>query len=259
MLDGRKMRHCRILTLLLLIFFSSSISQARETGLAGTDLQLYRPAVDRFGLFGVNGSRLQGAGEYSLLLSQSFAFGPLFGITVNGVPADLAGRVFTTDVAASVVLTSFLTVAIDLPLHLYAREADFNTLAPFTTQSVGDLSLSLKWRLLEEGPRRPGLALLVASTFPTGNDGKFLGSHGAVPSVDLIAGKEWRNLRLAVNVGGRFVPRRDVLGLVFDDRITYGAGFAVPIRFIDPAFSFLGEIVPRSAMLCEVTSIPTIR
>ena len=236
------MRLGRIGTLFFLTLLSCSVAEARDTTLAGVDLQFYRPAVDSFGYFGVNGPRLQRAGEYHLQLSQSFAFGPLFGITVNNLPVDLVGHLLTTDLVGSVGLASFLTVAIDLPFHLYAREADFNTLLSFTTWSLGDLKLLLKWRLLEEGPRRPGLALLVSSTVPTGNDRKFLGSHGTVPSADLILGKEWRNFRFAINTGARFVPRRDVLGIIFDDQITYGAGFAVPIRFIDPTLSLMGEV-----------------
>ena len=88
---------------------------------------------------------------------------------------------------------------------------------------AGDIRLALKFRLLEEKGKRPGLAFLFTNTFPTGNERKFLGTSHMVPGFELIAGKQLKYFDFAVNIGARFPQQKDVLGLTFNDQIVYGA------------------------------------
>ena len=228
--------------LLLLIPLVPLTAGAQDTGVSGTSLEFFRPSVDSFGFFGVNDPQLLKAGQSSFKISQSYAGGGPFRIAINGVSVPLVDRVATTDLVAAVGISDFLTLALDVPFHPYAREADFNTTLPFTTSSLGDIRAAFKFRVLAEGPRRPGMALLIGQSFPTGNEMKFLGTSHVVPSVELLVGKELGFARFAVNAGARFPEQKNVLGVNFDDQITYGAAVGIPFGFLDPLLAVVGEI-----------------
>lgn len=215
---------------------------AQDTGISGTYLEFYRPSIDPFGYFGVNTPQLLEPGKPYFKISQSVSGDHVFQIAVNGVPVDLVNRVLTSNLIGAVGISHFLTVAIDVPFHPYAREANFDTLAPFTTSSVGDIRMALKFRLLEEKGKRPGLALLFSNTFPTGDERKFLGTSHMVPGVEFLVGKELKHFEIAGNFGARFPQQKAVQGVNFDDQITYGAGIKVPFGFWDPLLSVVGEI-----------------
>lgn len=235
------MRRSCIGLLLLALSFPSSLL-AEDTGVSGTNLEFYRPSIDPYGYFGVNGPRLLRAGEPFFKISQGFSLDSLFEIAVNGAPVDIVDRIATTNFIASVGIADFMTLGVDLPAHLYAREANFDTLAPFTTTTVGDIRMAMKFRLMEENNRRPGISLLVTNTFPTGNERKFLGTSHMVPGAELIVGKDFKHVSVAANMGALFPQQKDVLGINFDDQILYGAAVKVPLGFWDPLFSILGEI-----------------
>lgn len=234
------MRTYFIAVLSLLALCRPALGQ--DSGVSGTTLEFYRPAIDPYGFFGVNGPRLLDAGKFYFKFSQSFSGNHLFQIAVNGAPVDLVDKIATTSIVSSLGVTDFLTVGVDLPIHPYAREANFNTLLPLTTASLGDVRMALKFRLLKDQGKRPGLALLVTNTFPSGNELKFLGTSHMVPAAELLVGKEFKHLSLALNVGARFPQKKTVLGIDFDDQITYGAGIKIPFGFWDPLFSVIGEV-----------------
>lgn len=229
----------------LFIFFVSTISLdliAADTGVSGKNLEYFHPSIDCFGTFGVNGPSLLNAGQPFFKISQSFVGGAPFQIAIDGQVVDIIGRIATTNVISSIGINHFLTVALDVPFHPYAKEANFNTLESFTTTAFGDLRMAMKMRLLTEKERSPGLALLLSNSFPTGDETKFLGTSHMVPGVELIAGKEFEYFSLGLNVGGRFPEQKSILGVNFDDQITYAGLMKVPFGFLDPQLSFSGEI-----------------
>jgi outer membrane protein OmpA-like peptidoglycan-associated protein len=229
-----------IIALLFLLIPSGSLSQ--NTGVSGTNLELYRPSIDPFGYFGVNSPRLMKPGQYYFKISQSLTGRHLFQIAVGTTPVDLVDRIYTTNFVGALGVSKFLTIGVDIPIHFHARESDFATLAPFTTSSIGDVRMALKFRLLEEKGKRPGLALLFSNTFPTGDEMKFLGTSHMVPGFELIVGKDLKYFNLSANIGARFPQQKNVLGITFNDQFTYGAAVKVPFGFWDPLFSVVGEI-----------------
>ncbi len=228
-------------TAALLSFLPPSLN-AQDTGISGTNLEFFQPTLDPYGLFGVQGPSLLKAGELFFKINQGFASSHLFQVAVNNQPVDLVERIATTDLVASLGVSDFLNIGLDLPVHLYAREANFTSLASFTTQSLGDIRMAMKFRLLEEKGKRPGMALLFSNSFPTGNENKFLGTSHMVPALDLLVGKKFQHVSAMVNVGGHFPRQKNVLGVDFDDQITYGAGVKVPFGFFDRLLSVIAEV-----------------
>lgn len=232
-----------ILTLLFLLILPFK-SESRSTGVSGTNLDFFRPPVDSFGFFQVNGPQTMKAGEFHFQITEGAAFQHLFEVGAVAGNFDLVHQVASTYFSSSVGLTDFASLGLDLPVHLYAREADVATSQGFTTSSLGDLRWTLKFRLLAEkkDSPRPGIALLITDDLPTGDESKFLGTSHMVPGFDLILGKTFKSFSIAMNVGGRFPQEKTILGINFDDQLTYGAGMKIPVKFIDPLLSFMGEI-----------------
>ncbi|MBI2083823.1 MAG: hypothetical protein HYT76_09715, partial [Deltaproteobacteria bacterium] len=225
-----------------LLLIPSQSLRSQNTSVSGTNLEFFHPSIDPSGYFGVNGPRLMKAGQTYFRISQSFAGNHLFLLGINNTPVDLVDKIFTTTLTASLGINDSMTFSMETPFHLYAREADFNTLAPFTTRSVGDLRMGMKFNLLTETEKAPGVALLFTNSFPTGNESKFLGTSHMVPGLEGIVGKDLALFSLAANIGMRFPQQKNVLGINFDDQITYGSGIKIPFGFFDPMLSVLGEI-----------------
>ncbi|GEM_PF-2638435 len=221
---------------------------SQDTGVSGTNLEFFRPPVDAYGFFQVNSPRLMKMKEFHLGLNESLAYNHLLDASVGTTTLDIVHAITTTNFSAALGITDFLTLGLDLPAHFYAREANITSLNSFTTTALGDLELALKFRILKENETglRPGMALLVTNEFPTGDENKFLGTSHMVPGVQMIIGKTFPKLSmmsLAANIGGRFPRHKTVLGINFQDQITYGTAMKVPIQFLDPQLSLLGEIV----------------
>lgn len=215
--------------------------QARDTGLSGINLEFYHPSIDPSGTFGLNGPAMLPSGKFYFKMGHSYAAKALLQTAINGAVVNLVDSVWTADFLASVGLNDAVTMALDMPYHPYAKEADFNTLQTFHTSSIGDLRLYFKFKLLEEGDRRPGAALLFYNEFPTGDENKFLGVGKLGLGFDLIAGKKFRHVGLTANAGAKILRQKILLGTSFDDRITYGAAVEIPVDFA-PGLSALAEI-----------------
>jgi hypothetical protein len=245
------MKRLRHSVLFLLLMGVSSPLLAQNTGIPGVNLQYYRPAVDASGFLANYSPQMMKKGKYFLQVSQDFALKHMLQVAVNGVSYDIVDSVYTTDVVGSYAFADFLTAGVDIPIHAYARETNFNTLAGYTTSSMGDVMAALKFRLWEEGAKHPGLAFLVTTTFPTGDDTKFLGNGGVSPGATLIIGRKFKYASLAGNIGGVFSGSKNVLGVDFTSRLVYGTAVKVPFWFWDPLLSAMvelrGQVQPQDA------------
>lgn len=236
------LRRC-IFNLAIFLFFALSFSaEARNTGVSGTDLQWFHPSWEASGFFGVHTPHQPRSRQFTLRLVENFSGTGLFNLNVSGASVDLVDSIITTNVLAALAVSDFLTVGVDLPFHIYAKEADFTTLAPFSTWSIGDVRTAWKFRLLEEKSGRPGVSLMATQSFPTGDESKFLGTSHIVPGVTAIIGKTFRYATAALNFGAEFPAQKSILGVNFDDRILYGAGVKAPLVFWDPKLAVLGEV-----------------
>lgn len=215
---------------------------AADSGVDGINLQTYAPAIDGAGFLNANGPRLLHAGELTLKLDTHAAGGGPFIVALGGTPVRLLDRVVTANLLAAVGLNDGVTLAVDLPYHLLVQGVNAGSLASYRNSALGDIRLALKFRLLEERSRRPGIALLLQNTIPTGDPALFTGATGMVPGGELIVGKSFKWFRFATSLGAQFPRQKTVLGSTFDDRLTYAVGVELPVHFWDGRWSVVSTV-----------------
>ncbi|MBI3541285.1 MAG: hypothetical protein HY073_04015 [Deltaproteobacteria bacterium] len=215
---------------------------ATDTGVSGVDFEYYHPATDSYGIFGVNSPRTMKAGKFYLNLSQSITRGKFLRVTTGGTTINMVDRIDTSDFLASLAINDFLTVGAEVPVHIYAKEANLTSLTDFTTQGIGDVVGFMKFRVLEDAHWWPGIALLYTNSFPTGDENRFFGTSHIVPGVQLAIGKETKYFTFIANAGALFPQGKTVLGAMFNDKVTYGAGIKVPFGFLDPHLFVMTEV-----------------
>lgn len=226
------------------IFFGLFPSPLRgeDTGVSGINLEIFQPSSDSNGFFSVPGFQTLPQGKFHFRTVEQVAWNHLLEGNFPAGSRDIVDFITTWHLIPSYGITDFLTAFWDVPIHLHARETNVNTGDPFTTGSWGDLKLGFKFRIFDETKKRPGLSFMIAHHFPTGIERKFLGSDTWKPSFDLIVGQDFKYVDVSATVGSALPFKKEVLGLVFDDTITFGSGFKVPLFFWDPELKVMGEI-----------------
>lgn len=227
----------------LLLGLFPSLLRAEDTGVSGINLEIFQPASDSHGFFSVPGFQTLPRRTFHFRTVEQIAWNHLLEGDFPAGSRDIVDFITTWHLIPSYGITDFLTAFWDIPIHLHARETNVNSGDPFTTGSWGDLRLGFKFRIFDETKKRPGLSFMVTHHFPTGDEAKFLGSDTGMPSFDLIAGKNFKYVDACATVGWALPFKKEVLGLVFDDTITFGSGLKVPLLFWDPEFKVMGEVL----------------
>jgi outer membrane protein OmpA-like peptidoglycan-associated protein len=253
----------RVLLLrVLLLLLAPRAAHAQDAQGKTYNLQLFRPAIDSKGYFTVNASQPLGHLDFSFGLVGTYAREPL---VLRGDANSAAGgsaalfRVsdfVTAQLHGAIGLYNRAELALTLPVHIlfgnrgpsYVSSANhnFDSDLTFGAQMIGDLGLHAKVRIL----RRPiGLALLASVYAPTGPSDKFLGDGNFTLHPALILDREFRRVRLALNVG--VLARLD--RNTFTDR---GTTLNVPGSGVDPSanngapFCFPAPTLTQPAMTC---------
>lgn len=237
-------------------FIATTSARAEDTGISGMNVEFYHPALDSSGYFGIYGASPLDQGQFSFKISQSVAYKHLFKVATATGSLDVVDLVATTNFVSAFGINRRLSAALDLPVHFLAREARPDTGNSFSTGHGGDIRLSAKFSMFDEKEKRPGLSLLVGTTFPTGNENKFLGRGAFIPEALLTVEKKFKYFSMALNAGGRFPKQKRVLGVDFNDEFVFGSGFYLPLRFIDPGISFVSE-ARGSFQLSDIQQVTT--
>ena len=270
----------------------------------GMDLHLFRPAIDSRGYFSVNGSEVMPHKEFSFGLVLDAGFGLL---RYNGFINDpnqtadeatrqsrISRQAFTGTFMFNFGLIDRLVVGIQLPITFFRGNAVqtpdsggsclpgstsclYNSQAGgLRSQGVGDLTLSLKARLLNLGEFPVGIALTLRAGFPTGKTTQFAGEPGySLWPTAVFEFQPIEKIRLALEGGYRWNSRQgasfiwdgrsDPSGLgdplanavdpvdqgagrrfTYDDLITFGFGSAFRIaRSLDFLIEFYGSQIAK--------------
>jgi len=122
-----------------------------------------------------------------------------------------------------------LEVDVDAPFVLLDPEDDS------TRGGVGDVELTVKYRLLDETERRPAFMGAVVLRLPTGDEDRGLGEEGVDVQPHAVVSKTFGPLTLTLNGGYTFVTRdRDLDFWVVNGSFEYE---------ITDAWSLVGEVV----------------
>lgn len=113
-------------------------------------------------------------------------------------------------------LTERFDIGLDLPFTWWYPDN-----AGFHEQGLDDLSVGLRYRLLDEKESSPGIAVLAAATFPTGDVDKGLSSGGTDFDTKVILSKRLGPVNTHLNLG-YFWPSTEKYDL--KSGLTYGVG-----------------------------------
>jgi OmpA-OmpF porin, OOP family len=219
----------RVVSFILVFLLSQARAHAQDARGPTFPLRVFRPAIDSKGLVTVNASQTLGHLDFSLGLIADYAHRSL-GLYAHGVELSV-DHLVTVQLQAAFGLFGgprwqartrgvSLELGVSLPVHvmLGRRSPPFTDVDPnlnrqltFSGQSVGDLGLHAKLRLLDTSHHPLGLALLVSVTAPTGRSDRFLGEGQLTVRPELIIDRELgrsRRGRLALNVGALVRPAR---------------------------------------------------
>ncbi|MBI4444401.1 MAG: transporter [Acidobacteria bacterium] len=97
-----------------------------------------------------------------------------------------------------------------------------------STSDVGDITVAMKWRLLDEQPERPALGFRFATDLPNAGNESGLGNDETNFHVALLLEKEVRRLRVLANTGLSILGDPD-RGGAQDDLFSYGLAVLYPL------------------------------
>ncbi|MCC7536105.1 MAG: OmpA family protein [Deltaproteobacteria bacterium] len=224
----------------------------------GASFRLFRPAVDSKGLLSVEGTDILGHTDISFGLVLDY------GRSLYRDPALLGGsqdtssvidNYFTGTFSFNIGLFNHIVLGLQIPVHVVdgiegisvGSGAGPSYVAPdggLSFQSIGDLVLHAKWRILRSDRMPIGLAAILSAELPTGEPESFAGDGFALwPRL----AAEWapsRRFRVDFNVGFRLAigegtrldfcdstpdmmtgcPAGDISSFDYGSAVTYGVG-----------------------------------
>lgn len=228
---------------LFLISVALLLSQnawTQTTGLSGFDLRLYRPPSDGSGILNLHGSRLLRPWDLAVGLQAEQGHGLLAATNNAGQQVRVVNDMLTLNTGVAVGMTHFLQAGLNLPLVALEKGRNFDTSSGFSTASLGDIALDLKFGSLET--RFGDLAFLSEVTLPTGSTGKFTGYRTVSYEGKGIFDKQIGPLYGVVNASYRTVGRTHVVNIDMDDMLTFGGGIAWTLPSRTDFLDLIGEV-----------------
>ncbi len=192
------------------------------------DIQMFRPAMDTKGHFGVDSSQVLGHLKISIGFGVTGAFNPL---VLEGNDREFSvTQMMTSYVQFTMGLFKRFEIGVGIPFSISSgkttprggADSEWNqgnnisniNAAPlgydidgkFGAQGAGDAFVNFKWRILASAKNPVGLAFMLSASLPTGNADAFMGTGGYTIAPKLILDRRIKKgkMRLSVNLGARF-------------------------------------------------------
>lgn len=217
-------RPCRSLLLVVALALSASRAHAQRS----IDTQLFRPALDSYGIFTVERAQTARQWAFGAQVYFNYALNPLrlamFDAATGGPKTTaLLDWQITLNFGAHLGLTHWLELVVDVPLSAQSYTAAYGSHGPAPTlertgfyapgpyTNIGppdaaplDPRIGLKARLFRRGLF--GMAFAAVATLPFGDDSAFLGNGGFTFRPTLIADLTRGPLTIALNLGAIVRP-----------------------------------------------------
>jgi len=136
----------------------------------------------------------QGKGKFQIEWNNEFAWN---NSDAGGLTTEETGG--ESAVAISYGITEHVDLVAALPFQWYAMEE--NGVSVGEESGIGDMSIELKWRVLEQEDEGFSLAIKPGISIPSGDEKQGFGSGAVSPGVTFIATKEGDFGALHCNVG----------------------------------------------------------
>jgi large repetitive protein len=199
----------------------------------GFNAQLFRPSI-----FGGNFVAIEDA---NVLCPLGFGGGLIVNYA-NGVlewrideerDTGVLNQLVTADALLAFAPFSFMSMGVDVPVHLYTRGRPYEDSDELFTDnelssesSLGDVRAEIKFRLLQQEKHWIGMALAPFGTFATGDDTLFLGEGRTTGGGILALERDLKIFNLGLNGGYHYRGDEEVGGVNMGDAWKAGAGIS---------------------------------
>ncbi len=220
------------------------------------NLQTFQPTLGSQNLFTLEGTRPPGHLIPAAAIWFDAAFNPLrrYDPLNNRNSGDTVSHFVTWHVMGGLGIKSGIFLGFDIPLIIYQdfdrkTPSDLVPFAPnYNTAGIGDVRIWGKFRILGDGEKGLGLALVPQFLFPTGDSAVFRGSGavGIEPKVTLDY-RFWKGAFVALNVSLLFRTSSQTAGdTTISHQIRYGLGVYIPLPV---GFSAVGELTGGTSLI----------
>ena len=235
-----------------LVVVLSLVAAASATGASAQEINIerFRPALDRFGFLGFNGSATPGHTRYNLGLSTWYSNRPLRIRYPDGTGDQLIDHRMTGDFFFEVGLFGRWSLALEVPLVLYQTGETVDPVngpRSFTGFAVEDPRLSTKIRFYgdkteetQNRPDGPGLGLLLTFPVPIGSS-SFYASEGQFSfDAQLLADFHLLGAGAGMMLGWRYRVNERRFGVdTLGQEMQYGVSLKPPIPPAKDLFGLL--------------------
>lgn len=233
----------KMITFLALILMAALAAPAAAEN--GFNAQLFWPSI-----FGGNFVAIEDADTLCFLgfgggLILNYADGPVELRVGDDPELGVLNTLLTGDVLLGFGPTSWMSLGVDVPVHLYSRgrtfedvEKTFDPSGLKSETSLGDIRAEIKFQALEQEKHWLGMAIAPYVTFPTGDPGRFLGEGRVTFGGTLALERDFKVLNVGLNGGYMYRGDQDVVAVNIGDVWKLGAGIS---RGFDFGLSFSVE------------------
>lgn len=220
------------LSLTFLVFLVANVisisALAQSSGLSGINLYYFQPKISPGKTVFVETSKTIEKGKLATKLSHDWRYRQIFKVGSAGGDRDVIKSFYTANYMLAYGITNFWDVGVVLPVHINIRGDVVATGVPYSATAFGDMQFSSKIRLVKQNSKkeRPGVALVLHTSAPTGSTTKFTGNSRTTTGADLVISHQNRRHTFGLNIGFKENPKTTVQGVAFNDYLSYGVAYA---------------------------------
>jgi len=219
----------------------------------GYNAQLFLPSIFGGNFIAIEDSHTLCPMGFGGALYFNYADGPVE-VRIDDDPEyGIVNQLLSADIIAAFGPLSFLSVGLDVPVHLWANKRTVKDLKNRSMEDIrdeegvsnlkselnlGDIRAEVKLRILQQEKHWLGMALAPYVTFPTGDPESFLGEGRATFGGVAILEHDFDFLNFALNGGYLFRGAEDIATIKVGNAVKFGAGVS---RAFDNGLSFSVE------------------
>lgn len=214
------------------------------------NIERFRPALDRFGFLGFQGSGTPGHGRWNIGLFTWHSHKPLRIHYTDGTSEQVIDQRLTGDLWAEIGLFGRWSLALEVPLVLYQTgetAQEVNGTTSFTGFAVEDPRFTTRVRFFgkkteetQNRPDGPGLGLLLAVPVPIGASSQYASEGQFSFDTQLLGDFHLLGAGAGLMLGWRYrVSSRDFGADTLGQELLYGASLKPPIPPVRDLFGLL--------------------
>ncbi len=261
MMQAMLRKHALLTPSLVVVLLTAGSASAQVPTDTSFDLQIFQPSPHGHSFFTVESGSVPESLDVRASLFLNYAHRPLQLVAADGSRiSGLVDHRFDAHFMGAISLFDRLSLALTIPVALY-QGATLTGLTGVTQNlaavAFGDLRLSPKVMILNQKRFFIDLAALVHLTLPTGNDRAFAGDRTVTFSPELVVGRRFGPVRMALNFNFTWRERSQLLNLVVEPELGYrfGLGFNLARYVPTLPLEIIGEIYGRTSAVTPFRTI----